>query len=175
MSAEGSDGSPSFDGSRLFAALDQDGRQRLMRAAKRVEQRPGALILREGDEPSAMFVLLRGELRVTASRLDGTEVELRTLKPGAVFGEIGVLTGEPRTATVTALTDVWLMELSVDAVREITSDYPDITGDLMRLGIERTEETLAEVMRGDPNEESRDRGSRRGARVASSNYGSFII
>jgi len=96
-----------------------------------------------------MYVLLQGELRVRALRLRGDAADVGVLEPGAVFGEIGVLTGEPRTATVTAGTDVWVMRLTGDALREIMADYPEITGDLMRLGLQRSEATLAEVLRDD--------------------------
>jgi len=138
-----------FDGSRLFAALDSAGRERLMAAADRRSFEADEVILREGEVPDAMYVLLQGELRVRALRLRGDAADVGVLEPGAVFGEIGVLTGEPRTATVTAGTDVWVMRLTGDALREIMADYPEITGDLMRLGLQRSEATLAEVLRDD--------------------------
>lgn len=136
-----------FDGSKLFGALDGPGRRRLMSAAERVRFGAGDVILREGDESDAMFVVLQGELRVSAQRLGGDPADIGPLGPGAVFGEIGVLTGEPRTATITAVTEAWVMRLGSDPVREVMNDYPGITGDLMRLGLQRSEATLAEVMR----------------------------
>lgn len=138
-----------LDGSKLFGLLDADGRKRLMAAAARVRVDPGAVVLREGEVPDAMFIVLQGELRVAAERLGGESADVGALRPGAVFGEIGVLTGEPRTATVTAVDEVWLMRLEADDVRGVIRDYPEITGDLMRLGLQRSEATLAEVMRDD--------------------------
>jgi CRP-like cAMP-binding protein len=136
-----------LDGSRLFAALDAEGRKRLMAAAERVQVGPDEIVLREGEVPEHMFIVLQGELQVTAARLDGETAAVGVLGPGEVFGEIGVLTGEPRTATVTATRPVWVMRLAAEAVRAVIGDYPEITGDLMRLGLQRSEATLAEVMR----------------------------
>lgn len=136
-----------LDGSKLFALLDAEGRQRLMKAATRLQIEAGEVVLREGEVPDAMYILLQGELRVAAERLAGEAADMGVLKPGAVFGEIGVLTGEPRTATVTAKVDTWVMRLDAEDVRRVMNDYPNITGDLMRLGLQRSEATLAEVMR----------------------------
>jgi CRP-like cAMP-binding protein len=136
-----------LNGSKLFGLLDADGRKRLMAAAQRIRVAPDELVLREGEVPDAMFIVLQGELRVAAERLGGDSADMATLGPGDVFGEIGVLTGEPRTATVTAVDEVWVMRLGADEVRAVIRDHPEITGDLMRLGLKRSEATLAEVMR----------------------------
>ena len=138
-----------LDGSKLFAALDAEGRQRLMRSAQRVEVGPNEVILREGEVPDHMYIVLQGDLQVTAMKLDGTVTPVGTLTRGDVFGEIGVMTGEPRTATVTAVKPAWVMRLGADLVREVTSDYPGITGDLMRLGLQRSEATLDKVIHDD--------------------------
>lgn len=136
-------------GSKLFSLLDGEGRKRLMAAAQRVRVSPGEVVLREGEVPDAMFIVLQGELHVAAERLGGAPADVGNLGPGAVFGEIGVLTGEPRTATVTASEEAWVMRLGAEDVRTVIKDYPSITGDLMRLGLQRSEATLAEVMRDD--------------------------
>ncbi len=63
-----------------------------------------------------MFVLLRGEAVVTLANTTG---ELARLETGAFFGEMSLLTGEPRTATVTATTDCELLEIGSDAFRRV--------------------------------------------------------
>ena len=69
-----------------------------------------------------MFVLVRGEAVVT---LAGTEGELARLRDGAFFGEMSLLTGEPRTATVTAITDCELLEIATTAFRRVVmADAP---------------------------------------------------
>jgi CRP-like cAMP-binding protein len=60
----------------------------------------GAVVFREGDPAGPMFVVQRGEVRITTGPPGGERL-LATLGPGEFFGEMAVLTGEPRTATAT--------------------------------------------------------------------------
>ena len=59
----------------------------------------GETIVRQGDSGRSLFVVVRGEASV---RLAGTDGEVARLRNGDVFGEMSLLTGEPRTATVLA-------------------------------------------------------------------------
>ena len=70
----------------------------------------------EGDAGDSMFVLARGEASVTLAQTDG---EVATLGAGAFFGEMSLLTGDARSATVTALTDCELIEVGADAFRRV--------------------------------------------------------
>src|SRR5262245_13643468 len=76
----------------------------------------GEVIAREGDAGASMFVLRRGEAAVTLSDVDG---DVARLSAGAFFGEMSLLTGDPRSATVTAVTDCELLEIGVDAFRRV--------------------------------------------------------
>jgi SulP family sulfate permease len=62
----------------------------------------GDALIRQGDEPDDLFVLASGRLRVELSLADGTKMRVSTVRPGVVVGEIGVYTGEARTADVVA-------------------------------------------------------------------------
>ncbi len=73
--------------------------------------RPGDVIFAEGDAAETFCVIHSGELLVTQHSSYGPDRTLSVRKPGEVFGEIGLLQGVPRTASVTALTDVQLFEL----------------------------------------------------------------
>jgi tRNA A-37 threonylcarbamoyl transferase component Bud32 len=65
----------------------------------------GTLIIREGDEPDAAYIIEQGHCEVFTLR-DGRRHHLRHLGPGEVFGETSIFTGVPRTASVVALDDV---------------------------------------------------------------------
>ncbi|RTL50597.1 MAG: cyclic nucleotide-binding domain-containing protein [Rhodocyclaceae bacterium] len=67
---------------------------------KFTEVKAGQTLFREGDAGEVMYVLIRGEAEVT---IDGMLVE--TCEPGTILGEMAVIDGSPRSATVTALTD----------------------------------------------------------------------
>jgi small-conductance mechanosensitive channel/CRP-like cAMP-binding protein len=83
----------------------------------------GEDIVRQGEEGSSMFVVQRGEAAVT---LAGTEGEVARLRAGAFFGEISLLTGEPRTATVTAVSDCEVIEIGVEAFRAVVLADPAV-------------------------------------------------
>ena len=81
----------------LLAGLSKRDRARILRLGKEVEFLPGEVIVSAGDTARDFYLILRGkgDLNVPGIRRD-------TLGPGAYFGEITVLDGGPRTATVTA-------------------------------------------------------------------------
>jgi hypothetical protein len=85
----------------------------------------GEVIVREGDPGDSMFIVSTGEVRATALR-DGRQVPVATLRDGDFFGEMAVLTGEPRTATVTAVKATELLELSREHLSEICARHPEV-------------------------------------------------
>ena len=108
----------------IFAGLPA---ARLDTAIQRVGVRPvraGELIVREGEHPDRFYVIAQGRFAVTQAGTDAQERLLRTLGPDDVFGEIGLLTGKPRTATVTAETDGTLLELEGPAFLELVGSGP---------------------------------------------------
>jgi hypothetical protein len=89
---------------QIFATASRPVLDRLAAAATEVAFRAGASIVREGEPADALYVLLEGEVEVTArGEAGGPERAIRTMTAPAYFGEIGVLEHIPRTATVTAL------------------------------------------------------------------------
>jgi CRP-like cAMP-binding protein len=80
--------------------------------------------VREGDTTSSMFVLESGRATVTIHADLADSRRLATLEPGAAFGEISLLTGEPRTATVRALTEVTAIEIDKDTLCPILERNP---------------------------------------------------
>lgn len=85
----------------------------------------GEVIVREGDPGDSMFIVSTGEVRATVLR-DGHQVPVATMRDGDFFGEMAVLSGEPRTATVTAVKATELLELSRENLREICSRHPHV-------------------------------------------------
>ncbi len=132
--------------SKIFSLLDEEGRERLSRVAQEVDFPAGAVIVREGDEGDAFYCTLSGTLKVAAHDYAQSEKHVATLMGGSVFGEIAALSGEPRTATVTAQTDVKALKFEMVAVFGVLKDYPQVLAELNRLGIHRTEDLLAKVI-----------------------------
>ncbi|KAJ5130992.1 uncharacterized protein N7515_007031 [Penicillium bovifimosum] len=84
---------------------------------------PNDYILTEGDEAKAIYWLVRGAVSVTSR--DGESIYAE-LKPGAFFGEIGLLMDRPRTATIIARTRCMLVVLTKDDFRNILPRFPSV-------------------------------------------------
>ena len=100
----------------ISAADYSTGRASLIYAA-------GEVIVREGAHGNSMFLVMRGEAAVTLANTSG---EVARLHDGDFFGEMSLLTGEPRTATVTAVTECRLLEIGVEAFRRVALADPAI-------------------------------------------------
>jgi hypothetical protein len=85
----------------------------------------GEVIVQEGDPGDSMFIVSTGEVRATIRR-EGGEIPVATMRDGDFFGEMAVLSGEPRTATVTAVKSTELLELSREHLSEICSRHPHV-------------------------------------------------
>jgi small-conductance mechanosensitive channel/CRP-like cAMP-binding protein len=112
-----------LDAVSIFAALNADQRGRLLQGTRALVFGAGESIVREGARGSSMFLLLRGDAIVTLARTSG---EVARLRDGDFFGEMSLLTGEPRTATVTAATDCRVLEVGVEAFRRAAVADPGI-------------------------------------------------
>jgi CRP-like cAMP-binding protein len=111
----------------LFASLEEQDRHRLAEVCSDVEVEPGTTIVHEGDFGYAMYAIVSGSAEVIQ---DGSLI--RTLGPGDVFGEIAVLSGGRRTASVTATTPMKLVAVMNRDVWRLESDHPDAAVALRR-------------------------------------------
>lgn len=105
----------------VFQALDADTRMQLARATTRMLYASGELVVRQGEPGASMFVVVRGEIVVT---IEPGGQEVARIGPGGFFGEMSLLTGEPRNATVRTSTDSDLLEITVDAFRQFVLENP---------------------------------------------------
>lgn len=112
----------------LFAALSDDHRMDLAGRSTEHTFGAGEAIVRQGHSGSSMFVVAQGRARV----VEASGRELATFTRGGYFGEMSLLTGQPRSATVLAAEECHVLELTADALREAALVTPEV---LRRLGI----------------------------------------
>lgn len=103
----------------VFSHLPAPATERLARDVATIEVAAGDVVVPEGGVGDHFFLLDRGEASVT---IQGREI--RTLSAGGSFGEIALLRDVPRTATVTASTDLRLLTVSRDAFLEAVTGHP---------------------------------------------------
>jgi CRP-like cAMP-binding protein len=107
----------------LFSHLSQKRLLRVLDSTQKIEFPAGEVIVREGERGKGFYVIERGTATVS---VDG--VERASLAPGAYFGEVAVIDGGPRTATVTAATRVSTLEVNPAVFRKLLDDEPTISG-----------------------------------------------
>lgn len=91
--------------------------ERLADVAVPTEVPAGAVVVREGDDADAFYVVRSGRLEVTSSGEGGRQAVVATLGPDSYFGEIGILHGLARTATVRAVLDCALLRIDAEDFR----------------------------------------------------------
>ena len=120
----------------LFGGLDDEQLRRLCQMGEIVDLQPGTLLLREGDEADALYVVLDGQLDVT-KRSGRSEIPLARVGPGALQGEIAALEGGRRLASVRAVTPAEVLRIPVAAVRELLAAGPDVALAVIRTAVAR--------------------------------------
>ncbi len=125
----------------FFAGLDPDALERLASSMRSRRFRRGEVIFHVGDPGDALFVIVSGDVKISLPSETGEEAILATLRPGAVFGELALLDGAPRSASATALTATEAVVLPRDRFRELIATeagvrdalLASIAGELRRL------------------------------------------
>lgn len=89
----------------VFGALDEGARSELARYLKPAKYKKEAVVLSREEPGSALFLLAKGKVKVVLYGPSGREVILSMLKDGDFFGEMSLLDGQPRSASVVAVSD----------------------------------------------------------------------
>jgi CRP-like cAMP-binding protein len=105
----------------LFSKLNKQGLQQVAQIADELDLPAGKEMATEGDRGREFFVLLNGEAEVTKQ---GSRIN--TMKKGDFFGEIALVTKMPRTATVTATSDVDVLVISERDFDSLLKKTPEI-------------------------------------------------
>jgi CRP-like cAMP-binding protein len=132
----------------LFGLLSAEDRQALVAAAPLRLFGDGEILVRQGEAGHSAFVVFEGRVRVS---LDPGDIELARLDRGAYFGEMSLLTGDPRTASVRAVGDCTVLEITSDAFRGIVLQHPALVERIgvvvaeRRAGIARARAAVASV------------------------------
>ncbi len=127
----------------LFQPLDEHERETLARALRHELYGKGEAILRAGDAGDSLYVIRSGEVSVRIG-VDGLEKEVARLRAGDFFGEMSLLTGEPRHATVVALRDAecWIVDRA--AFQQILNGKEALVAEIGKLLHERARELKGE-------------------------------
>jgi hypothetical protein len=132
----------SLDAIPLFDGIPKDEMVSLLTSVRPEKVAAGQVVVREGDSGDSLYLVVMGSLRVSTKGQDGEEVALAALGAGDFFGEVALLTGRPRTATVSALTDAELLILDRATVDHLRAKHPRIDASLAEFHNRRAERTV---------------------------------
>ncbi len=116
-----------FVDSPLFSGFSRDELVAVIRGLRLLAFEPGDIVLTEGDAGDSLFVITEGTVKAfVRDAAGGRQMLMRRLKEGDFFGEISILSGKPRSATVTAATHCEMLELDRPTLDQITGSYPHV-------------------------------------------------
>ena len=127
-------------GELLFQCLSDGQIDNLVKQSHLNHFGRGERVIEEGAEGDSMFILVRGAAQVSVSK-NGSTIPVATLRSGDCFGEMSLLTGEKRSATVQADGDCYVMEISKDVMGDVIRESPDCLKQLSELLAKRKMET----------------------------------
>jgi len=107
----------------------------------------GVRVFHEGDDSDACYVVRSGDLRVTREHSDGRAIALATLSSGDFFGELAMLDGGARSASVETLSDAELLALPASDMRRVIASHGEIAAKLIVALTRRLRETNERVAR----------------------------
>ena len=123
--------------SPLFADFSESDLLAVIQGLELATYEPGDILIVEGDPGTSLFVVTSGVVRAFLRQPDGKNKMVREMGEGSFFGEISVLSGKPRTATVTAKTSVEALVLERKILDDICRTHPSVRTTLQKFAAER--------------------------------------
>ena len=136
-----------LEGIELFAALDEAERRKL---AERLLPAPfarGDMVTRQGSTAHWLYIIVSGEAEVVWEAPEGERRLLTRLQPGSIFGEMGLMTGAPRAASVVAASELECYRLDKADFEEVIRERPAIAEGMAQILAQRQRQN--EAMRGE--------------------------
>lgn len=124
----------------LFGSLDEAERRAIADEMREVNFDPGQVIFARGDTGREIFLVLSGRVRISVLTAEGRELSFAHAEPGAIFGEIAMLDGGPRSADATAVNKVSALSLSKPALKRLMETQPHVAEAAVRFLCSRIRE-----------------------------------
>jgi hypothetical protein len=135
-------------GTPLFRGMARNEILAVIRGLNLLSVGSGEILVSEGEPGDSLFVLTTGRCRAYVRNPQGKNVEVRQLHEGDFFGEISVLSGKPRTATITTTMPCELLELDRATLASIIKSHPNVRKVLEEFFAQRADSSLESAARG---------------------------
>lgn len=130
-----------------FAEIPESDLARLVASAVKKTYPKNSVVINEGDEAGSLFIILSGKVQAFLSNESGRTVTLSTQESGSFFGELSLLDGEPRSASVVTLEPTVCILIPRRAFQAWVQEHPDAALNIIR-SLTRRIRTLTESVRG---------------------------
>ena len=121
----------------LFSNLDQEQIQIIADTSERLQFAKDQTIIKQGESDNRLFIIADGVVSIELIQPDGSKTELGRLGVGEFFGEMALMTGEPRTADVIALRSTLLLVVQKQTIKNIFSANNDFYNEMAKVLAER--------------------------------------
>jgi len=136
----------------LFKPFSEVDRSFIIQRFRHHHYRPGHMIVRQGDDGESLFIIVEGVVSITINVENNKNVEVGRLGAENIFGEMALLTGEPRSANVISLTETHLLEISKDDIAPLIAAQPEISNLLGEILTQRKQMTNSILTNIDTNQ-----------------------
>ncbi len=130
----------------IFQKLNPVELGKLSSVTERRKYGTDTVVFFEGDPSDALYLIVSGSVKVHQTTKDGDERILKILNKGAMFGELAMLDGHPRSATVTTLAPTEMLVLSHKGFRNFASERPEVLWRVLEALCERIRSTSASML-----------------------------
>jgi len=124
----------------LFDPLEEHELDEIVNKIQMKSYSEGEHVIQKGEEGESMFILSEGILEVSVNTENGSMHKVAEIDPGEFFGEMSLLTGEPRSATVTAFTSAVVYEIKKEHVEDLFRRKPSLLENISFIIAERRAE-----------------------------------
>ncbi len=131
----------------VFSALTPDELARVAQVVVPRRFEAGEIVFKEGDEGSTCYVVRSGRARAVREHPDGRSITLAHFGPGDIFGEMAMLDGERRSATVESIEGTEAIAILSADMHRLLREYPDISVKLIAALGQRLRETNERLAR----------------------------
>ena len=121
----------------LFSNLDQDQIEIIAETSQRLQFAKGQTIIKQGESDNRLFIIADGVVSIELNQADGSKTELGRLGVGEFFGEMALMTGEPRTADASALRSTLLLVVQKQTIKNIFSENNNFYNEMAKVLAER--------------------------------------
>lgn len=133
--------------STLFSLFSSDALEDVLAATNLRNFQSGDVIFKEGQIGMSFYVIVEGIAEAVARNVEGENIHLTEMGPGELFGEVSILSGNPRAATVRATENLTAIEVSHQRLEEVAKRHPEVLDVLRKFCEARADIAIAKLVR----------------------------